>query len=94
MLARQIECARDWNTQDEKLFLYEGTVWYHRDFDIGKEVDLNYAIHFGAVNYHATVYLNGKLIPMKVVLRLFNLILQNDVKPGLNSLVVRWIIIT
>src|SRR5689334_23211126 len=20
----------DWNTQDDKLFLYEGTIWYHR----------------------------------------------------------------
>lgn len=80
----------DWNTQDEKLFLYEGTVWYHRDFDIGKKLDLNYAIYFGAVNYHATVYLNGKKIDThEGGFTPFQFDITTDVKPGLNSLVVK-----
>ncbi|MEJ2615208.1 MAG: hypothetical protein P8Z35_09625 [Ignavibacteriaceae bacterium] len=26
----------DWNTQKEELFLYEGTIWYKKDFDYEK----------------------------------------------------------
>lgn len=80
----------DWNTQDEKLFLYEGTIWYHRDFDIGKKVDQKYAIHFGAVNYHATVYLNGKKIDThEGGFTPFQFDITEAVKPGVNSLVVK-----
>lgn len=51
----------DWNTQDPKLFLYEGSIWYRRVFDYAKKNPGNRVfIHFGAVNYEADVYLNGK----------------------------------
>lgn len=80
----------DWNTQDDQLFLYEGTIWYHRDFDIGKKTDQNYAVHFGAVNYHATVYLNGKKIDThEGGFTPFQFDITEAVKPGLNSLVVK-----
>lgn len=80
----------DWNTQDDQLFLYEGTVWYHRDFDIGKKLDQKYAIHFGAVNYHATVYLNGKKIDThEGGFTPFQFDITEAVKPGINSLVVK-----
>src|SRR4051812_19291281 len=50
----------DWNSQDKKFLYYEGTVWYKKSFDFkpvpGKKVFLS----FGAVNYKADVYLNGK----------------------------------
>jgi len=50
----------DWNTQDERLFFYEGTVWFKKDFSYtakpGKRVFLN----FGAVNYTCNVWVNGK----------------------------------
>ena len=53
----------DWNSQNDKLFYYEGTVWYKKSFDYTKS-DLNNKvfIYFGAVNYLAEVYLNGKKI--------------------------------
>jgi len=80
----------DWNTQDDQLFLYEGTVWYHRDFDIGKKADQHYAIYFGAVNYHATVYLNGKKIGThEGGFTPFQFDISESVKAGLNSLVVK-----
>ena len=80
----------DWNTQDEKLFLYEGTVWYHRDFDIGKKTDQIYAVHFGAVNYHATVYVNGKKIDShEGGFTPFQFDISDEVKSGVNSLVVK-----
>jgi beta-glucuronidase len=80
----------DWNTQNDQLFLYEGTVWYHRDFDIGKKIDQKYALHFGAVNYHATIYLNGKKIGThEGGFTPFQFDITGTVKPGLNSLVAK-----
>lgn len=52
----------DWNTQDDKFFLYEGTIWYHKAFDILKKPGHRYFLYFGAVNYKAHVYVNGKLV--------------------------------
>ena len=49
----------DWNTQDDKLYYYEGTVWYKRSFDFARQEGIRTYVHFGAVNYHARVYLNG-----------------------------------
>ena len=57
----------DWNTQDEQLFLYEGTVWFKKDFEVkGEELSVKnegkrYLLYFGAVNYEAIVYVNGKM---------------------------------
>lgn len=58
--SQKIQVPGDWNSQDEKLFLYEGTVWYQRDFKLEKKSNKRYVIHFGAVNYKAIVYVNGK----------------------------------
>lgn len=52
----------DWNSQREMLFLYEGTVWYKKSFSVEKNPNNRYFLYFGAVNYHAHVYLNGELI--------------------------------
>ncbi len=51
----------DWNTQKEKLFYYEGTVWYKKSFDYRKAKATNRVfVYFEAANYQADVYLNGK----------------------------------
>ncbi|HJX71189.1 MAG TPA: glycoside hydrolase family 2 TIM barrel-domain containing protein, partial [Bacteroidales bacterium] len=51
----------DWNSQDEKLFYYEGTVWFRKVFDYRKSSpDNRVYVYFGAVNYESDVYLNGK----------------------------------
>jgi beta-glucuronidase len=51
----------DWNSQDEKLFYYEGSVWYRKKFDANKTAPGHRLfIYFGAANYEADVYLNGK----------------------------------
>ena len=49
----------DWNTQERELYYYEGTVWYQKDFTLQKRAGQKYIIEFGAVNYHAIVYVNG-----------------------------------
>ena len=50
----------DWNTQRESLLFYEGSVWYKRSFDYGKSPKKRVFLHFGAVNYMASVYFNGE----------------------------------
>jgi beta-glucuronidase len=52
---------RDWNSQKEKLFYYEGSVWYYKKFDyINISDQKRQFLYFGAANYEADVYLNGK----------------------------------
>ncbi len=56
----QLNVPGDWNTQMEKLYYYEGTIWYKRSFSHDVNADKRAFIHFGAVNYQCKVYLNGK----------------------------------
>ena len=50
----------DWNTQDERLFFYEGTVWFKRSFQAVPMTDYRTLLYFGAVNYDCRVWVNGK----------------------------------
>jgi beta-glucuronidase len=51
----------DWNSQEPKLFYYEGTVWYRRLFDFTpRSADTRQFLHFGGANYETEVYLNGQ----------------------------------
>ena len=50
----------DWNTQDERLIFYEGTVWFQRYFDYKQYGDRRALLYFGAVNYDCHVYVNGR----------------------------------
>jgi beta-glucuronidase len=54
----------DWNSQAEKLQLYEGTVWLRQVFQVDPKPGKHYVLYFGAVNYEAHVYLNGKKLGM------------------------------
>ncbi|NHF58836.1 beta-glucuronidase [Flavobacteriaceae bacterium TP-CH-4] len=56
-----IKVPGDWNTQKEKLYYYEGTVWYKKSFDYTKAHDSNRVfVYFGAANYEVDIYLNGE----------------------------------
>ncbi len=51
----------DWNTQNPHFFYYEGTIWYRKVFDTPQiKNGERLFLYFGAVNYRADVYLNGK----------------------------------
>src|SRR5260221_5023858 len=52
----------DWNTQRERLLLYEGTIWYKKSFDYQRKENTRLFVYFGAANYIADVYLNGEKI--------------------------------
>jgi beta-glucuronidase len=81
----------DWNSQKEKLFYYEGTLWYKKSFDIPEyQPDKRYYLHFGAVNYRADVYLNGKKLGThKGGFTPFNFEITHLVKANDNYVVVR-----
>jgi len=50
----------DWNTQRESLLFYEGPLWYQRNFSYHKRSGVRDFLYFGAANYFARVWLNGK----------------------------------
>ena len=53
----------DWNTQDDRLFFYEGTVWFYKKFKVDSSElreGVRKLLYFGAVNYEAIVYVNGR----------------------------------
>ena len=58
--APTMQVPGDWNTQDERLFFYEGTVWFKRSFDWHQTAGRRTLLYFGAVNYEAHVYVNGQ----------------------------------
>lgn len=60
-----LDVPGDWNHQKPEFLYYEGTVWYKKSFDYNKNTaDDRFFIYFGAVNYRADVYLNGKKLGM------------------------------
>ncbi len=81
----------DWNSQDEKLLYYEGTIWYKKSFDYKKTKLKNRVfIHFGAVNYIAEVYLNGnKLGKHEGGFTPFSYEVTNSLKEKNNYLIVK-----
>jgi len=56
-----INVPGDWNSQKPELMFYEGTIWYKKSFDDPrKDKTHRLFVYFGAANYDAFVYLNGK----------------------------------
>ncbi|RXF72591.1 glycoside hydrolase family 2 protein [Arcticibacter tournemirensis] len=80
----------DWNSQVEKLDLYEGTIWYRNKFTASPKQGKRYFLYFGAVNYEAHVYLNGKKLGMhKGGFTPFQFDITDRLKAGENSVVVK-----
>lgn len=86
-----LDVPGDWNSQDEKLFYYEGTVWYRRLFDYAPGVpNRRLFLYFGAANYRADVYLNGRKLGVHIGgFTPFEFEVTGLVKAAGNSLVVR-----
>ena len=86
----QLHVPGDWNSQDERLFFYEGTVWYKRSFDFTPEKGKRYFLYFGAVNYEAKVYLNGEKLGEHVGgFTPFNFEITDKIRDGENFVVVK-----
>ena len=81
----------DWNTQRPELLYYEGSMWYRKVFDFGGGTDgQRVFVRFGAVNYRADVYLNGKKLGVHVGgFTPFSFEVTKLLKLGVNSLVLK-----
>ena len=80
----------DWNTQDEKLFFYEGTVWFKKSFQAVPMTECRTLLYFGAVNYDCHVWVNGKKAGHHVGgFTPFNYDISNLLKKGENTVIVK-----
>src|SRR5260370_11428725 len=80
----------DWNTQRERLLLYEGTIWYKKSFDYQRTDHTRIFVYFGAANYIADVYLNGEKIGRhEGGFTPFNFEITKLVRDKSNSLIVK-----
>ena len=80
----------DWNTRDERLFFYEGTVWFKRSFDFHPAPGRRYLLYFGAVNYEAIVYVNGKKVGRHIGgFTPFNYDVTEQLQEGENTVIVK-----
>lgn len=88
--AETLHVPGDWNSQKEKLFLYEGTIWYRKLFDYDLKPGNRLFVYFGAANYEAVVYLNGKKLGTHTGgFTPFCFEITDRVKPQDNSLIVK-----
>lgn len=88
--AEKMKVPGDWNTQGDKFYYFEGTIWFRRVFEADPQPGKRYFIHFGAVNYEAVAGLNGKILGThKGGFTPFDLEVTGLLKKGSNSLIVR-----
>lgn len=61
-MAPTLAVPGDWNTQDARLYYYEGSVWYRRTLDFKPVAGRRWFLYFGAVNYRCMVGLNNTIL--------------------------------
>jgi beta-glucuronidase len=84
----------DWNTQDERLFFYEGTVWFKRSLHLPSNIfhqpSSLFLLYFGAVNYDCHVYVNGRHVGHHIGgFTPFNYDVTDLLKEGENVIIVK-----
>ncbi|MFC1569014.1 glycoside hydrolase family 2 protein [bacterium] len=88
--SRLLHVPGDWNSQDDRLYYYEGTVWYKKDFDYDLKSNRRLFLYFGAVNYDSKVYLNGKFLGEHIGgFTPFNFEITDLVQPEDNFVIVK-----
>lgn len=92
--AEEMELPSDWNTRDERLFFYEGTVWFYKKFNVQgskfKVEKRRALLYFGAVNYDAHVYVNGNHVGHHIGgFTPFNYDVTDQLKDGENFVIVK-----
>ena len=89
-LSPTMKVPGDWNSQVEKLQFYEGTIWLRQKFVAKPAANKKYILYFGAVNYEAHVYLNGKKLGVhKGGFTPFQFDVTGKLKDGENFVVVK-----
>ncbi|WP_442680700.1 glycoside hydrolase family 2 protein [Sphingomonas sp. ASY06-1R] len=78
-----------WLTHAPEMRHYQGLVWYERKFDAHPTMGKRQFLRFGAVNYRATVWLNGKKVGAhEGGFTTFAIEVTGVLRPGENRLVV------
>lgn len=86
----QMDIPGDWNTQDDQLFFYEGTVWFRKTFDYKPQAGKRAILYFGAINYESVVYVNGKKQGTHIGgFTPFNFDVTDALKEGQNNVIVK-----
>ncbi|MGO9227804.1 MAG: glycoside hydrolase family 2 protein [Bryobacteraceae bacterium] len=85
-----LQVPGDWNTQKPELLWYEGTIWYQREFEYVKKPGRRLILWFGAANYQAIVFLNGKKLGQhEGGFTPFQFEVTDAVRDGTNAIVVK-----
>jgi len=85
-----LQVPGDWNTQKPELLWYEGTIWYQREFQYGKKPGRRLFLWFGAANYQAIFFLNGKKLGQhEGGYTPFQFEVTDAVRDGRNAIVVK-----
>ena len=85
-----MQIPSDWNTKDERLFFYEGTVWFKKSFQAVPMEDYRTLLYFGAVNYDCHVWVNGQKAGHHVGgFTPFNYDVSDLLKEGENTIIVK-----
>ena len=90
--APTLQVPGDWNHQHPELLYYEGAVWYQRHFEHGADTEPGGStrLYFGAANYRADVYLNGRKVGAhEGGYQPFDFDVTDYLRPGQNDLLVR-----
>ena len=86
----EMEIPSDWNTKNNKLFLYEGTIWFKKSFNYTINPQKKLILYFGAVNYESIIYINGILIGKHIGgFTPFNFDITSKLKNGENFLILK-----
>ena len=86
----EMEIPSDWNTKDNKLFLYEGTIWFKKSFNYTINPQKKLILYFGAVNYESIIYINGILIGKHIGgFTPFNFDITTKLKNGENFIILK-----
>jgi len=85
----KLKVPGDWNSQRESLLFYEGPMWYQRYFSYQKREHMRAFLYFGAANYLARVWLNGKKLGEHMGgFTPFDFEVTDQISDGENSVVV------
>ena len=80
----------DWNTQSDRLYYYEGTIWYRQKFNVEPREGKRYFLYFEAANYETIVGINGKAVAKHTGgYTPFNIELTGLLQSGENFIVVK-----
>jgi len=87
---QQLQVPGDWNSQQERLFFFDGSIWYQRTFAAQPKRGQRNFLHFGGANFTTTVYLNGQALGQhRGGYTPFNFEITELLEDGDNDLVVR-----